>query len=1267
MIQGRDKRRRGSALIMVMGVLVLLSIVGTAFVVFMRIETHATRNFNEDAEARMLALQALNYALAHPTWNPPADSNPINNDVDNDNNNVKDSKWFTYPLCELASDTHARFAILKKTFTGRVDINWDGFYNNYPLNDPVPFDNVHQAVNEGASTSEISLERIFERYIKEQIALGAAGFVGVDPNQAGSVARELALRICNYRYAAEDDLAPTDTGTSTHRQPGADGNDDTDFCDSFRYNSNDLNRIGAAPDNRTYEDDAAWVYPNWRPDPARDWVNELADGYFDRTNGAIPPSPVEQIDKPQDFLQFPADNSTLGAAWVAPGRNNDDNPFKTSALNSILTNSGSDLRDMVNDVFNTWAAANGINGYDPAVDYFGSYIRNILTTSNRDYIGKQTPINHLNILPPDAGDPDYDAHMLVVQADRGKFIAAMTETMTDGGMTRDAAINTSWQILANFIDYLDEDGDITCLVKPQGWLDDATHDLNSNHRPDAGEPGTRAFYGTERQPYINELWVYNRGSDHFDNDGVNGSDASIPTPDPGEIDRNGYFIELYNHYDNTAHDPIVLYHDNPGGELVNWGIRITNSAGAQQGSIHYFWDAVTPAQIWSSGAWTNLAPGTDLVIPAGGYLIIENHDYKAENVQIAASAPGSRLLPDPALTWPAPGALSPGGPGNSPQAVLVNLNLSASLKLWQPGDRVELVYKRDPRVAGTPAAEVVVDRQETPTDMTDACPYVDPAGVTHTGYATLGPYHFWPSFEREDPRLARAITDNSQRLIPTWAFRNAAEGTGGGKIRTTVGRVNDNGDIAADGSWLDDSNVYDGNYRLGDETWLASEMLSTYVPPAGTAKKFRFDDLVEIPNSVTYKFANVGSLGNLLCVGPMPPDPAAFGWATTDWLVENSPYTWVKQDSSTAYPANPLDSKKIDFTIVPDSGAASNPRGRFRAVFDKFTTFCPWKDGRDNNGDWVRATDDVNDAFGDDTHAGDGGPSVGDQHVDEGSEAYVYGRIDVNSVNDSAEGLAVLSGLPYVNTDTTFYRDPTGSPATLDVTRAFLHPQKILDKRPAGGYLTRKDFLERVLIDVPGAYADGALDITNAYYDPNNAAAPVGAFGRDSEDNNIWQFGATPRRRDPAHAYEWDTLQRYPRTNFTISSMVDQQFNIEGIDTPTATNNGGDFSDEKSETDYTVGALMNAISLHSELPEGFTSNDLGPVTYYVTVDITNGKDVDGQMAVGGPAAAPQWTDTDVQVLAEKKIIALVDTRLPLTDPKRVTIFNWSVEGRSPAK
>ena len=141
---------RGSALILVLGVLVLLSIVGTAFVTISRIERRATRNYADDIEARLLAQQAAAFVAQHPNWEPPRDAaTASNNDVDNDNIGGLDSQWFTYPLADLSADTQARFAILKKPFGGRLDLNRVSHF--------VGGTSQNHILNEGASPGEISL------------------------------------------------------------------------------------------------------------------------------------------------------------------------------------------------------------------------------------------------------------------------------------------------------------------------------------------------------------------------------------------------------------------------------------------------------------------------------------------------------------------------------------------------------------------------------------------------------------------------------------------------------------------------------------------------------------------------------------------------------------------------------------------------------------------------------------------------------------------------------------------------------------------------------------------------------------------------------------------------------------------------------------------------------------------------------------------------------------------------------------------------------
>jgi hypothetical protein len=122
---------------------------------------------------------------------------------------------------------------------------------------------------------------------------------------------------------------------------------------------------------------------------------------------------------------------------------------------------------------------------------------------------------------------------------------------------------------------------------------------------------------------------------------------------------------------------------------------------------------------------------------------------------------------------------------------------------------------------------------------------------------------------------------------------------------------------------------------------------------------------------------------------------------------------------------------------------------------------------------------------------------------------------------------------------------------------------------------------------------------------------------------------------------------------------------------PWPPSDGGDFLvDDKSEIDYTVGALMNEVALENELPQEFASAaGTGIITYYITVQITDGKDVDGVddtvPADGIGVAQPDWKEGSV--LAEKRIIALVNTALPSTNPQRIRIFSWSTEGRQPQR
>ena len=103
-------------------------------------------------------------------------------------------------------------------------------------------------------------------------------------------------------------------------------------------------------------------------------------------------------------------------------------------------------------------------------------------------------------------------------------------------------------------------------------------------------------------------------------------------------------------------------------------------------------------------------------------------------------------------------------------------------------------------------------------------------------------------------------------LLPTedYTANGGALGAGGDQARHTLGYVNDAGDGDAD--------PFDGNYCLGDAAFLP-------MTPAG--RHGRHDALRrprrDRQRSSELKFANVGEMGALLCVGPMPSNPVPDG------------------------------------------------------------------------------------------------------------------------------------------------------------------------------------------------------------------------------------------------------------------------------------------------------------------------------------------------------------------------------------------------------
>jgi len=1256
------KRERGSALILVIGVLVLLSIIGTTFVALMRIERTAARNFSTDVTLRQLALQALAFCMEHPNWDPNEGATDFH--IDNDNIGGNDSIFITQPLSgTVTSDIHARWAILKKSFGGRLNVNWNSFFI-----DRTTFNEYH-ALNEGASPGEVSLVDPIAAYLDymgtpppDGLGLPVVG----SSAQNRSVAEEIARRICNYRYG----LLPLGaSGTSANATPGEDGWDDDDWLNDSTLGLEDPPAPppppGSAPPARNdKDDDDRWAGPldginyalNWRPVTHLDRVDNNGDGVADE--------PGEQIDDPWEYDQYRQAFDPLDA-WP----DNDDQPYGNADLTDIVTGTGAgDLRIIINDVCQFWAPGQGYPFDGSGLTNYFEYLRVLFTTENRDYVGGMAPLNHLNILMPGTPTPE---EIILVETDRARFVSALAGVFQEGGMDLEPASLVAWQVLANLIDFLDSDPDpagslgdlglLTALAKPEGW-DVDNDDDNANGIPDPGEPNTRTFLGTERQPYINEIWVYNRTDDNFDNDHDTFDDDDnplahpLPLEDPGSGDtRNGYFIELHNHY---ATD-IVLYNkpDDPTAEpTVDWYLRILNNADPPAIVATYRFSA---GQLGEAGAGWEAAGSAPIVVPAGGYLIVESRDWaieptfvpgESENDWLGTS--GFRKLPDPAEA----GTMPAGVP-------IVNLGLAETIKLFDEDYTIELVYSydEDGSDGDKPLIEAVVDRQKVPANA-----------ISIEGGTNDGARDFAPSWERHDPRLARAIrvpapagaSNVGDVMLPTWGYRdaeNTAAGTGGDYIRHTLGEVNafdtdGDGEIDLTGGALGTGEVFDGNYDLGEST------------------SGGYDDLVDVPNSFTWKFANPGALGKLLCVGPTPTSESEtvdYGWsdnyAAVDpgeddyWLIVSSPYTQVPiyDPSPTTVQDNPLDAKKINFTeldvydwnsgppmLEPEGAPGNFPTGRAAAVFDKFTTIAPWLDGKDNDGDWNAANDetDVTDTDGDGFD--DPAPTPGDGHVDEGDEVYVPGRIDVN--NSSA---FVLSGLPYVKyDDSTFERGGAS-----DITGVFLTADVIAGAAP---FENRADFLRRVVRDA----------VNDAAYNPPGG---VGAFGRDTEDNHRCGYADGPRRSSPNRDYQWETLQQPPRTN--NASLISHDFSLPGAD---ASNEGGDrLIDDKTEVDYTVGALMNMVGLDMELPSEFAGGgEVGVYTYFITVQITDGLDVNGDgVSVGDDDVPPDGigiTEPDWKegaVLAEKRIIVLVNTALPITDPSRVRVFNWAVEGRAPER
>ena len=164
----------------------------------------------------------------------------------------------------------------------------------------------------------------------------------------------------------------------------------------------------------------------------------------------------------------------------------------------------------------------------------------------------------------------------------------------------------------------------------------------------------------------------------------------------------------------------------------------------------------------------------------------------------------------------------------------------------------------------------------------------------------------------------------------------------------------------------------------------------------------------------------------------------------------------------------------------------------------------------------------------------------------------------------------------------------------------------------------------------------------------------------------------------------WDTVRCPPRT---ANSSGTGQFKLpgdtvagwqegwirEGNTNPDFARGGDRLYDDKSETDYTVGALMNMIAVEAPLWQGSGRAQQAMFIYYITVQVTDGLDVNGDPVLGTGnedgdglgITEPDWDEGTV--LAEKRLMVLLNTGLPATDPDRMTVFNWAIRGRSPER
>ncbi len=173
------ENENGSALVVIIGILTILSLMTITFATLSRIETRATRNYTDSVKCEIVAKAGLEHALyalrldkfgtdtiaynddsgdenydwSGETW-MPGGGDFSGSDYDNDGVSGKDSAWIYFPATDSSSDIRlpgdlrARYAVLIiDDKEARVNVNVTGNKVNGGLH----------ASNEGLSTFEIYL------------------------------------------------------------------------------------------------------------------------------------------------------------------------------------------------------------------------------------------------------------------------------------------------------------------------------------------------------------------------------------------------------------------------------------------------------------------------------------------------------------------------------------------------------------------------------------------------------------------------------------------------------------------------------------------------------------------------------------------------------------------------------------------------------------------------------------------------------------------------------------------------------------------------------------------------------------------------------------------------------------------------------------------------------------------------------------------------------------------------------------------------------